>query len=321
MPPSPSQPRHGPPTPRDSTGEQGQDRWRGIRRSGSARRWFAGALVALLALAAITASGDDGESTAIEPTSSTTEARRTTTSAPPTSTTTEPSTKTSTSTTVPAPTLTTTPPPAPVPTGTPAEVVSVVDGDTVKVDLGGITTTIRIIGIDTPETVHPREPVQCFGAEASLRAGELLEGETVGVEYDGTQGRLDRYGRTLAYLWLPDGRLFTSVMLSEGFAKEYTYSSHYKHRDEHLAAERSARSAGRGLWSTDTCGGEVDRPDDRQPSTAITESDAESGAGAAGDVYYRNCTEARDAGVAPIRRGEPGYRPALDRDRDGIACE
>jgi micrococcal nuclease len=77
----------------------------------------------------------------------------------------------------------------------PRGVVRVVDGDTVVI---APDTTVRLIGIDTPETVDPRKPVQCFGREASAYAHLLLDGRSVSLEYDPTQGRLDRYGRTLA---------------------------------------------------------------------------------------------------------------------------
>src|SRR5689334_4640170 len=89
-----------------------------------------------------------------------------------------------------------------------ATVVRVIDGDTVDVRLEGQVVRLRLIGIDTPEVVDPRRPVECFGREASARAHELLDGQTVAVESDPTQGDTDRYGRLLRYIWLSDGRLF-----------------------------------------------------------------------------------------------------------------
>ena len=77
-------------------------------------------------------------------------------------------------------------------------VIDVVDGDTIKVSMNGTITTLRLIGMDTPETVDPRKPVQCFGKEASNKAKELLSGKKVRLEMDPSQGTLDTYGRTLA---------------------------------------------------------------------------------------------------------------------------
>jgi micrococcal nuclease len=134
----------------------------------------------------------------------------------------------------------------------PYPVVDVVDGDTLEVETPE-RITIRVIGIDTPETVDPRRPVECFGREASARAHELLDRVRVSLEYDLTQGRLDRFGRTLAYVWLPDGRSFGEAMIAEGYAHEYTYDTPYKYRESYRRAEAAARDADRGLWGPGTC--------------------------------------------------------------------
>ena len=114
-------------------------------------------------------------------------------------------------------------------------------------------TTIRVIGIDTPETVDPRRPVQCFGAEASARAHALLDGKSVSLEFDPSQGREDRYGRTLAYVWLPSGRSFNETMIAEGYAHEYTYDTPYRYQHAYQQAETEARRADRGLWAPGVC--------------------------------------------------------------------
>jgi endonuclease YncB( thermonuclease family) len=136
-------------------------------------------------------------------------------------------------------------------------VTDVVDGDTIKVSTG---QTLRLIGVDTPETVDPRKPVQCFGREASARAHALLDGTRVRLEYDPTQGRLDKYGRTLAYVWMADGRLYNETIIAEGYAHEYTYDIPYRYRDAFRAAQRSARLHNRGLWSPTTCAGDTTEP-------------------------------------------------------------
>ena len=83
-------------------------------------------------------------------------------------------------------------------------VTKVVDGDTIAVLMDGKKVTIRLIGMDTPETVDPRKPVQCFGIEASDKAKELLTGQAVEIEQDDSQDTYDKYGRLLAYVYLPD---------------------------------------------------------------------------------------------------------------------
>lgn len=130
----------------------------------------------------------------------------------------------------------------------PYAVLSVVDGDTLWLRIGSTRAKVRLIGIDTPETVDPRKPIGCFGPEASARAKELLSGQRVFVEYDKSQGRHDRYGRTLGYVWLPDGQLFNEVMIAGGFGREYTYRKPYAHQPAFKRAEAVARATGAGLW-------------------------------------------------------------------------
>ncbi len=138
------------------------------------------------------------------------------------------------------------------------EVVSVTDGDTLKVNINGTTETLRLIGIDTPETVDPRKPVQCFGEEASKKAKETLTGKKVSLEADPTQGERDKYQRLLRYVYLEDGTFFNKWMIQEGYAHEYTYQSNpYKYQTEFKDAEKSARENKRGLWSDNTCNGDT----------------------------------------------------------------
>ena len=124
----------------------------------------------------------------------------------------------------------------------------VVDGDTVEVTRGGRTLDIRLIGIDTPETVHPTEPVECFGPEASAYATRALLDEPVVLEFDRSQGRQDYYGRTLAYVWRPGRALFNLDAVRRGYALEYTYESAYAWQRELQRAERRAKTARVGVW-------------------------------------------------------------------------
>lgn len=154
-----------------------------------------------------------------------------------------------------------TPAPPPVQPATPQytyySVTSVVDGDTIKININGTTTTLRLIGMDTPETLDPRKPVQCFGKEASNKAKELLSGKKVRIEKDSTQGELDKYGRTLAYVYREDGLFYNKYMIEQGYAHEYTYNLPYKYQSEFKAAEKSARENQLGLWSPSTCAGDT----------------------------------------------------------------
>lgn len=134
-------------------------------------------------------------------------------------------------------------------------VVSVVDGDTFKVAMGNATETIRLIGIDTPETKDPRKPVQCFGREASAKAHFILDGHSVRLEADSSQNNRDKYGRLLRYAYLLDGTFFNKLMIEEGYAHEYTYDIPYQFQSEFKAAEQSARENARGLWAPTTCTG------------------------------------------------------------------
>ncbi|MFA5438210.1 MAG: thermonuclease family protein [Candidatus Omnitrophota bacterium] len=134
------------------------------------------------------------------------------------------------------------------------KVVSVVDGDTIKAFLNGETKTIRLIGVDTPETVDPRKEVQCFGKEASDKTKESLTDKMVRLEVDSTQGDQDKYGRLLRYVFLEDGTLFNNLLIEQGYAHEYTYDNPYKYQSDFKASEKSAREAQRGLWDPNTCG-------------------------------------------------------------------
>lgn len=131
----------------------------------------------------------------------------------------------------------------------------VVDGDTVRIIRDGQSVPLRLIGGDTPETVHPRLPVQCYGPEASAEAKRLLENERVTVIYDPTQGslnedgyRVDKFERDLVYLELPDGRDFMEHMIEQGYAEEYRYDSDYQRMPQYRAAEERAAENDRGLW-------------------------------------------------------------------------
>ncbi len=132
-------------------------------------------------------------------------------------------------------------------------VVKVVDGDTLHIDIDGKNETVRLIGMNTPETVDPRRPVECFGKQASDKAKELLTGRRVRIETDSSQDVRDKYGRLLGYIYRDDGLFFNKFMISEGYAYEYTYRLPYKYQTEFKAAQKSAEAGEKGLWAPGVC--------------------------------------------------------------------
>ncbi len=134
------------------------------------------------------------------------------------------------------------------------EVTKVVDGDTIAVNIDGKIEKLRLIGINTPETVDPRKPVECFGIEASNKAKSILTGKRVALESDSTQGELDKYNRLLRYVFLEDGTNFNLLMIKEGYAYEYTYNLPYKYQAEFKEAQKEAMANKTGLWG-DKCNG------------------------------------------------------------------
>lgn len=130
----------------------------------------------------------------------------------------------------------------------PYPVVRAVDGDTIRVNRNGEEIVIRFIGLDTPETVAPDRPVECFGPEASARTKELVEGGQVWLEYDEVSGLTDKYDRTLAFVWLDRQTMLNELLIAEGYAEEVTYTDGYAHQRDFQDAERAAQSAGVGLW-------------------------------------------------------------------------
>jgi micrococcal nuclease len=135
----------------------------------------------------------------------------------------------------------------------PYPVVRVVDGDTIIVRTPSGDERVRMIGIDTPESVAPNRPVECFGPEASAETARLLDGAAVDLEMDPGQGERDRYDRLLAYVWRGD-RLINLDLIASGFGYEYTYDDAYAYQREFQDAERRARATQEGLWAVSACG-------------------------------------------------------------------
>ncbi len=129
------------------------------------------------------------------------------------------------------------------------KIVRIVDGDTVVISIDNKDVKVRLIGIDTPETVDPRKPVQAYGKEASNFLANLLKGEEVYIEYDGEKSELDKYGRLLAYLYrVPDGLFVNLEIVRQGYGHAYTKYP-FKHMELFCAYEKRVRENEKGLWA------------------------------------------------------------------------
>ncbi len=123
------------------------------------------------------------------------------------------------------------------------KVKRVVDGDTIELENG---QKVRYIGINTPETVDPRRPVQCFGIESSLANKKLVEGKAVTLEKDVSE--TDKYGRLLRYVYL--GNVFVNeYLVRNGFAQVSSYPPDVKYQNIFLKAQQEARRIRLGLWN------------------------------------------------------------------------
>ena len=132
------------------------------------------------------------------------------------------------------------------------QVTRIIDGDTVEIRYDGKLTSVVLIGVDTPETVHPQKPIETFGKEASAFTRNLLLGESVYLRFDGN--KTDKYGRLLAYLYrAPDGLFVNLEVVRQGYGKVYT-TFPFKHKALFQHYGGQAQKAGRGLWGVGHAG-------------------------------------------------------------------
>lgn len=135
----------------------------------------------------------------------------------------------------------------------------VVDGDTIVVReqdfFNAETYTIRLIGVNTPETVDPRKAVECFGEEASaFLKRELPVDSAVYLDADADKPNTDSFDRLLRYvIRADDTKLINKLVIEEGYGHEADYNEPYMYKDEFVAAQKSAADAKRGLWADDAC--------------------------------------------------------------------
>ena len=134
-----------------------------------------------------------------------------------------------------------------------AQVLRVVDGDTIRVRLDGHTERVRYIGVDTPESVKPGTPVQCFAKRAAAANAALVAGRSVRLVGDVEQR--DRYGRLLAYVYRePDGAFVNAQLVRDGYARTLTIAPNVAHARQFAQLARTARESGRGLWTACSIG-------------------------------------------------------------------
>ena len=136
-----------------------------------------------------------------------------------------------------------------------AQVVRVIDGDTIEVSIEGAEEDVRYIGVDTPETVKPGTPVQCYGPQASAENHRLVDGRTVRLVFD--RERRDVYGRLLAYVYTGapgeagKSRFVNATLVRDGYARTLTIPPNTAHVSLLGRLQARAGRAGRGLW--DAC--------------------------------------------------------------------
>lgn len=154
----------------------------------------------------------------------------------------------------------------------PAKVVRVIDGDTVKVLVDGKEETLRLLLVDTPETVHPNKPVQPFGPEASSFAKNTLSGKEVKLELD--VGERDKYGRLLVYLHV-DGKMFNKLLIEKGLARVgYVYAPNTKHVDEFYELQKAAQKKEIGIWSIENYATEDEGFNDGEEKAEVPKEEA-----------------------------------------------
>lgn len=124
------------------------------------------------------------------------------------------------------------------------KVLRVIDGDTFELTNG---SKVRLIGVNTPETVKANTPVQAYGKEASDFTKKMLTGKTVYMAKD--VGDTDKYGRLLRYVFLEDGKMYNEILAREGYARVMTIQPNVQYQKLFLQAERDAKGNNRGLWA------------------------------------------------------------------------
>jgi len=207
----------------------------------------------------------------------------------------------------------------------------VIDGDTIELDNG---QKVRYIGIDTPETVHPSIPVQCFGQEASNKNKELVEGKMIRMEKDVSE--TDRYGRLLRYIYV-DNLFVNDYLVRNGYAYADTVPPDVKYSDQFVKAQQEARENNRGLWlgcpsqnailnNTNTSNNQsANQNNNNNQQNNSTPGPTSNTSNYICSYNAYNCTDftthAEAQAVYEYCGGVNNDIHQLDRDKDGQACE
>lgn len=187
------------------------------------------------------------------------------------------------------------------------KVLKVIDGDTVDIQFDSRRETVRLIGIDAPESG------QCFGSESTNKARELLNSQLIEFEKDPSQGKRDKYGRLLGYIFLEDGTNFNDFMIRNGFAKEHTFRTTYKYQSLFKNAQLTAQQNKRGLWQNGACSSSIPEPKlSPQPSSSVQ--------GTFTCDCSKLCSQIQTCDEAYFQLNQCGCS-ARDSDRDGVPCE
>ena len=135
-------------------------------------------------------------------------------------------------------------------------VVHVADGDTIDIEKEGAKVRVRLLGINSPESVDPRRSVECYGKESKTFMIGLVTDKKVRLELDPLKPEKDEYDRVLAYVFTEQGVFVNQQMIEQGYAYEYTYKSEkYKYQENFKSAQKIAKEAAAGLWAKATCSG------------------------------------------------------------------
>ncbi len=132
------------------------------------------------------------------------------------------------------------------------KVIRIIDGDTFEIYLNRKIEKVRLLGINSPESVNPNKKLECFGLESSEKLKTILENKIIKLEADETQDNRDRYGRLLRYVFLDEINI-NKKLIEEGYGFEYTYKKPYKYQKEFEIAEKIAKENNQGLWNKKNC--------------------------------------------------------------------
>ena len=154
-------------------------------------------------------------------------------------------------------------------------IIRVVDGDTIVIDYNGTDEKVRLIGVDTPESVHPDKSKNTeFGDIVSSYSKEKLDGQKVGIEFD-VQER-DQYGRLLAYVYVGD-KMYNKSLLKKGYASVATFPPNVKYVDEFTAIQKKAVDKGKGMWASEFTASSKDNSSNLKNTNTKNASNSYSG--------------------------------------------